>query len=190
MIVEKSFIQKILISEVQGLDPITVYLEQLGERQGKITVEYASKSWSTFFSGCGDSGIATFVSKLSSEYLIDRFAPQITKYVPNFEQFDAEMRMKIVEMRRQDELSKDFARALFDVETWRGKVTQNPYEPLINPFPEFAEEFERADFQAFDVPECISSEYRRFERIVKAVIEALKPVKTNNIDYFEHFYQI
>lgn len=174
MKIENSLIQKILISEVQGLDPITVYLEQLGERQGKITVEYAGKSWSTFFSGCGDSGIASFVSKLSSEYLIDRFAPQITKYVPNFEQFDAEMRMKVMEMRRSNEITEDFARALFDVDTWRGKVTQNPYEPLINPCPAFADEFERVDFQAFDVPERISDEYRYIEKIVKAVQAALK----------------
>ena len=51
MKIEASKVTKLLISEVQGLDPITVFLEDYEPGKGKITVSCWGKSWTAYWGG-------------------------------------------------------------------------------------------------------------------------------------------
>lgn len=62
-----------LIEAQQGLDPITVVLQDLGPNQGKIIVECYGLSWSTFWGGMSGKTVRDFVAASDSFYLASRF---------------------------------------------------------------------------------------------------------------------
>lgn len=69
MKVQASNVQKMLITEVPGLDPVTVILEDIEPRKGKIIIECYSKSWSAYWGGMGDRNIAEFFCSCNDHYL-------------------------------------------------------------------------------------------------------------------------
>lgn len=172
MKIEQSTAIKLRITEIESLDPITVFLEDYDAGKGKIIVECYGKSWSAYWGGMG-SKLADFFVSCNHEYLINNLAPQMDKYEPDFETFKDEMRQKICEMRADSYISKDLARELYDVGDWSQYVTANPYEPLRNPCFICSDEFEELDFDVFDVPERITTDYHYLTRIVKSVQSAL-----------------
>jgi len=63
MKVTESEVKKLVISEVDSLDPITVFLEDWNDnRQGKITITCYSKSWSSYWGGMGAPLVEFFCS--------------------------------------------------------------------------------------------------------------------------------
>lgn len=176
MKIEQSQITKLVLSELEKLDPISVFIEDIAPQQGKITIECYGKAWSTYFSGCGGNGLANFIIAQHTEYLVDRFDGHLQKYEPDFDQFLDEMRAKLIEMRKDQWISKDLARELYDITDWSHYVTDNPYEPIKNPCFINSGEFDELGFEGFDVPERISSEYAYLCRIVDAVRDGLKQI--------------
>lgn len=176
MQIEQSQVTKLKLSELEKLDPITVFIEDIEPRQGKITIECYCKSWSTYFSGCGDNGLANFLISQHTEYLVNRFDGHLQKYVPDFEQYLEEMREKLIEMRKDQWISKELARELYDISDWSQYVTANPYEPIKNPCFINSAEFDEVGFEGFDVPERISTEYAYLCNIVDAVKDGLKQI--------------
>jgi hypothetical protein len=69
MKIEQSTVTKLTITEAPRLDPITVYLEDIGPHQGKVIIECYGKSWSAYWGGCGDKGVAAFFRSCSDDYL-------------------------------------------------------------------------------------------------------------------------
>lgn len=173
MKISQSQAVKLNIEDLERLDPITVFLEDLAPSKGKITIECFGKSWSAFWPGMGGLTIAEFFCNSHIEYIANNLAPHLEKYEPDFETFGEEIRQKICEMRRDNWVSKALARELYDVEDWSEYVSKNPYEPIINPCSWGKDEFEKLDFDGFDVPECITSEYRYLCLIIETVQRAL-----------------
>lgn len=90
MHIETSQITKLSITDLMGephrLDPVSVFLEDLGvrassgdhkTRQGKIIIECYGKSWSAYWGSMGDRTVAQFFSDEHSEYLIGCLAPSL-----------------------------------------------------------------------------------------------------------------
>ncbi len=177
MNIQHTTVTKLRITEVEGLDPIDVYLEDLEPSQGKITINCWGNSWTAFWPGMGSRLVHEFFRDCSNGYLIGCLAPHMEKYEPDFDAFGLEMRQKICEMRRDESLSKELARELYDVDDWSEYVTSNPYEPIRNPCFLYKEEFEQLDFEGFDVPERLTADYRYLSKIIEAVKEALSPLK-------------
>lgn len=75
MKIETSTVTKLVISDLinseHRLDPVTVYAEDLGPRQGKIIIECYGKSWSAYWGGCGDKGVISFFRSCNSDYLVN-----------------------------------------------------------------------------------------------------------------------
>jgi hypothetical protein len=69
MKIERSKVEKLTITGAKALDPITVYAEDIGPHQGKITIECYGKSWSAYWGGCGDKGVAAFFRSCSDDYI-------------------------------------------------------------------------------------------------------------------------
>ena len=174
MKIENSLVKKLRITELDDLDPITVYLEDFELGQGKITIDCWGKSWTSFWGAMGGRNIAQFFCNCNDSYLINNFDGSIQKLEPDYETFEKEMRQKICEMRRDDSISKGLARELFEVSNWGEYVSDNPYEPIRNPCFVYEDEFEELDFDGFDIPEQLTTEYLYLRKIIQTVQNALK----------------
>jgi hypothetical protein len=75
---------KLVLSDLDRLDPVTVFLEDLGQRpcpiegdqdywtgQGKLTVSCWGKSWSTYWGGMGQRTLAQFVVDANTDYVLN-----------------------------------------------------------------------------------------------------------------------
>lgn len=69
MNIEKSTVTKLLITGAPALDPITVFLEDIEPRRGKIIIECYGKSWSSYWGGMGSNTIAQFFCSMDEHYL-------------------------------------------------------------------------------------------------------------------------
>ncbi|MYM61617.1 hypothetical protein GTG28_20665 [Vibrio sp. OCN044] len=176
MKIAQSKVTKLYLTELDDLDPITVYLEDIEPRKGKITIECWGKSWSSYWGGMGSRTISQFFIGCNVSYLVNNLDSQMEKYEPDFDEYRKEMRQKVCELRRDDCISKDLARELFDIEDWSEYVTDNPYEPIKNPCFVSEREFEELDFDGFDVPERLTTEYRYLCKIIKAIQSGLSQI--------------
>ncbi|MDC5753598.1 hypothetical protein [Vibrio europaeus] len=174
MKIKQSTAIKLKLTDLDNLDPITVFVEDLSQGEGKITIECYGKSWSSYWGAMGGRTLSAFFVSCNDEYLVNNLAPQMTKYEPDYDTFRQEMRLKVCEMRKDDIISKDLARELYDVEEWDDYVTDNPYEPIKNPCSICEREFDELDFDGFDVPEKMTTSYQYLMLIVGTVKEAFK----------------
>lgn len=71
---ERSTVTKLVITGAPSLDPITVFLEDLAPRKGKITVSCWGKSWTAYWGGMWDGlSIGQFFCELNTGYIIGYF---------------------------------------------------------------------------------------------------------------------
>jgi hypothetical protein len=136
MRVEESTVKKVVISEIVGLDPITVFLEDIGarkhkvegapdhtSRQGKITIECWGESWSAYWGGMGDRTVAQFVDSCNVDYLAGclRRGTDLDTTMFSGDALEATAKRCILDCRRGrtskwecSSLDRDDARALYD----------------------------------------------------------------------------
>lgn len=63
-----------------ALDPITVFLQDLGPGRGRITLECYGSAWSSYFGAMGDGNtIQKFVRDAGLDYLAGKFAAPTLK---------------------------------------------------------------------------------------------------------------
>lgn len=78
MKVETSKVVRVRGTELKGLDPITIYLEDFKPGEGKIIIECYGKSWSSYWYGMGrDNTVATFFITTGVDYLIGCLSPHL-----------------------------------------------------------------------------------------------------------------
>ncbi|HCG7330519.1 TPA: hypothetical protein NJ407_004131 [Vibrio parahaemolyticus] len=176
MNVEQSQITKLSLTELNKLDPITVLLEDHAPSKGEITIKCFGKAWTAYWGGTGNRTVAEFFIDENCDYLVNCLGrgTELSKYEPDFDAYLDEMRQKVIEMRRESQISADLARELYDVTDWSPYVTDNPYEPIINPCSISRDEFDELDFGGFDVPEKISHEYAYLRNIVSTVKQGIQ----------------
>lgn len=71
---ETSTVTKLRISELESLDPISVFLEDMGKDRGKITIECYGRAWSAFWGGIGNSTMAQFFCSCDAHYLAKKLS--------------------------------------------------------------------------------------------------------------------
>jgi hypothetical protein len=99
MQIERSQVTKLTITGAVALDPITVYAEDIGPRQGKITVECYGRSWSAYWGGMGDQTISEFFRSCNVGYIANKMTderPSIT----DAEAIADGARRQIIKLRR------------------------------------------------------------------------------------------
>lgn len=71
-----SEITKIRIEEVPALDPVDVFLEDHGPKQGSVTIKCYGESWTTYWGGMWEGlTVAQFFCAASESYVVDRLWP-------------------------------------------------------------------------------------------------------------------
>lgn len=113
--VERSTVTKLVITGAPSLDPITVFLEDLAPKRGKITVSCWGKSWTAFWGGMWDGHtIAQFFCELSTCYIIGYFDQSLRSRQFSGDALANEAQRLVLKERRQFCYGPDEARELFD----------------------------------------------------------------------------
>lgn len=114
MKIETSTVKKLVISDLERLDPITVFLEDLDPRQGKATITCYNESWTSYWGGMGDRTIAEFILSCDEHYLAKNFGGHIDHSLIDIENMADHARKEIIGLRRKKDLDSDYARELYD----------------------------------------------------------------------------
>lgn len=106
---------KIALTELEKLDPVTIYLDNPAPSRGKITIECFGKSWSSFWPAMGGRRVEEFFVSCNDDYLAGNLS-SCRSHIPvtDMEELGEFLRGRIVEHRRAGELDKDDARKYWD----------------------------------------------------------------------------
>lgn len=124
MKIERSEVTKLVITDIPRLDPVTVFAEDIGPRQGKIVIECYGRSWSAYWGGMGERSIVEFFCSCNVGYIADRMTTERPTIVDETSIKEGALR-KVIELRRgqflrnghrigRDEITREKARELWD----------------------------------------------------------------------------
>ena len=110
----ESKVTKLFITQVPKIDPISVFLENFGNGQGKLTIEVFGEAWSNYWPSMGDGWtIEKFILKTDNHYLSKKLATLAALSVPDYEGFILEAKKRCISERREQLTSKDEARRIW-----------------------------------------------------------------------------
>ncbi|CAM2804365.1 hypothetical protein [Vibrio diazotrophicus] len=101
------------MSNVDGMDPITVHLENYAPGKGGITIECYGEVWSSKWPAMSGRRIEQFFVDCDEHYLAGKLS-SISSEVNDFERFTDIVKEKLLMIRRYNEIDKREARELFD----------------------------------------------------------------------------
>jgi hypothetical protein len=168
MKIQESTVRKLVISELQNLDPVTVILEDIESGKGKIIIECYGQSWSSFWPAMGGT-ITEFFCRCDDHYLAKNLS-SVREYIDDFDVLGEQVKQRICEMRKNKELDDFDARELFD----EANYIEDPYgdnAKLMGAV--FGDEW-RHDLT---IPQKINPDYEYLCRIIKSVQEALREIR-------------
>lgn len=169
MKVIQSQVTKLLISDLSSLDPIHVFVENLGERSGKITMETSSEAWSAYWGGCGSEGVIKFFLRCNNDYLINCFERGIRSEVDDYDNLIGWFKEAIIEYRRDNSFDKAEARKLWgEVDLWCENDEKFLYSDRGQ---ELAHKIVGEEWW-YTLPTSANGKYKYLNRIVQAVREA------------------
>lgn len=106
---------KIVLTQLERLDPVTIYLDNPTPGRGKITIECFGKSWSSFWPAMGGRRVEEFFVSCDDEYLAGNLST-CRSHIPVTDQDEicAAVRQAIINQRLSGELEKDEARRFWN----------------------------------------------------------------------------
>lgn len=106
---------KIVLTQLQRLDPVTIYLDNQMPGRGKITIECFRKSWSSFWPSIGDRRVEEFFVSCDDEYLASSLST-CSSHIPVTEPSALcdYLRPMIIQQRRAGELERKQARRFWN----------------------------------------------------------------------------
>lgn len=113
MNIEKSCAEKLMITGIDGLDPVAAYFEDHGKGRGKMTITCYGKAWTAYWPAMG-TGIRDFVLSADNGYLIGKLDSSIERRTMAYDQTVSHARKRILSKRRDGEISRDVARAYWN----------------------------------------------------------------------------
>ena len=112
MKVEKSDVLAFTISDVERLDPVRVMIENYEPGKGRITITCFGKAWTGAWFAMGGDTVQEFIKRVSNEYLIGYFDPQLQSTVDDDNDANLEfVKGEIIKLRRQQEIDADDVKA-------------------------------------------------------------------------------
>ena len=114
MNIEKSTVEKLYITDVDALDPLTVFIENFETNQAKVTMECWGKSWSAYWGGMGGT-VAEFFDRTNVGYLVNCFDRGINSTTDRidkdsyYEEFIPKLKKRVLEYRRETYLDAEDA---------------------------------------------------------------------------------
>lgn len=178
MKVTETKVQSLEITEVERLDPIRVMAENYEPGRGLITITCYGKAWTAFWPGMGGDTVQQFFIRVSNDYLIGNFAPQMQGEVDDDNDANLEfVKAEICKLRRSGEIDHAKARDMWESAECSDNVKEDccswthgsVLNELLGDDPYYAK-----------WPTVPNPEYQYLERILDAVREALKQVEVRD----------
>nr|DAZ40056.1 MAG TPA: hypothetical protein [Caudoviricetes sp.] len=114
MKIEKTDLLAFTISEVERLDPVRVMIENYEPGKGRITITCYGKAWTGAWFAMGGDSVQEFIKRVSNEYLIGYFDPQLQSTVDDDNDENLIfVKSEILRLRRQLEISHEEARSMW-----------------------------------------------------------------------------
>jgi len=171
MDVKSTTVTKLTVTGIQNLDPVNVFVEEYSPTSGKIGLECFGDAYSYYWGSIGNRSIMEFFCSCNNHYLSGKFAPQLNSRVPDQNALEDHAKAYISERRRENELTKDEARRLFD---------KTPYAEIDD----YDGMFEIYGGDFWDaLPQMPNHKWEYLCRIIEAAKEAVKtliPQTTRN----------
>ncbi|WP_314140394.1 hypothetical protein [Buttiauxella noackiae] len=177
MQIETMDVQAFTITDVECLDPVRVMIENYEPGKGRITITCFGKAWTgAWFAMSGDT-VQQFIKRVSNDYLIGYFAPQMSSEVDDDNDANIEfVKSEIIKLRRLSELTKNEASEMWDAAVSADDVKSeccnsgiSPLRNLLGDDPWYAK-----------WPSMPNHEYKYLERIIDTVRVALKKIDASN----------
>ena len=173
MKVTETYVRRLEISGVEGLDPIRVVLEDIGPGQGRINIECWGESWANYWGGMGNSDLAEFFSSCSVQYLAGKMS-SIPQMVFDPEGLIASLNQEVIRDRRKGFISQKEARKSYE------RITDlDPLPSTVDGLWYMANTMQEilGDEWWYRLPEKANPDYVYLTKILKAVQEALTRTK-------------
>lgn len=164
MKITESTAKKLSVRDIDGLDNLTVFIENFGVDRGQITIVCFGEAWSNYWGAMGEDDIEQFFIRASEDYLVKKLSSGIKSVVTSEDEDDLEQHLKkqIIKDRRAEQINKDKARELWEMAERTDYCSRdNLYEIL-------------GDEWYFDLPKVPNHKYSHLRKIVQAVKDALK----------------
>lgn len=100
MKIEKSTVTKLTITGAPALDPITVFLEDIEPRRGRITIRCYDEAWTAYWGGMGDRTIAQFFCECDEHYIAKNLKQGIDSTIVDGDSITEGAFREIIAMRR------------------------------------------------------------------------------------------
>lgn len=113
--VEKMDVLAFTVTGAERLDPVRVMIENYEPGKGRITITCFGKAWTGAWFAMGGDTVQKFMKRVSNEYLIGYFDPQLQSTVDDDN--DANLTFvkgEIIKLRREQEISYEEARLMWD----------------------------------------------------------------------------
>lgn len=75
MRLEDKTVEAFMIHDAPALDPITVILQDIGPRQGKLIIECYGQAWAAFWGGMGNNTLREFLIGCNASYIANKMSP-------------------------------------------------------------------------------------------------------------------
>ena len=169
MKIKETTVRKLLITGIDNLDPVNVFVEEYTPTSGKITMECFGKAWSYFWGSIGDRSIMEFFCSCDNHYLSRKFDPQLESKIDDPDMLPEHAKNYIINMRKERDIDRKQARDLYDKAEY---VEMNDHNLL---FEIYGDEWWCA------LPKQPNQKYEYLGRILdvaKAGVKTLIPVNT------------
>jgi hypothetical protein len=165
MNIEIIHVRKIMVTEINGLDPIAIYLEDLGTGKGKIIITCYNQSWTSYWGGMGDRTISAFVKSCNNHYLAKNLS-RIPVEIDDYDALKLDMLKKITEKRKTLELNELDARCAYgNIESYDAEELCKDRHDLLT--------LCYGDEWWYCIPKRINPEYVYLGKILTIVKDAL-----------------
>lgn len=114
MKIKTETVHKLTITDIPSLDPIAVYMEDVGKGQGKIIITCFNESWSYYWGAMGENTLGKFFANCDTSYIALKLSPNLNSTIDDPENIVDHAKRHVIELRRNDDLDKKNARILYE----------------------------------------------------------------------------
>lgn len=112
--IERMDVLSFTITGAERLDPVRVMIENYEPGKGRITITCFGKAWTGAWFAMGGDTVQEFIKRVSNDYLIGYFDPQLQSTVDDDNDANLEfVKGEIIKLRRQQEIDAEEARDMW-----------------------------------------------------------------------------
>jgi hypothetical protein len=176
--IEQSTVKKLKLTNIDRLDPVTVFIEDYEAGKGKITFECFGKSWSYYWGGMSGRGVAEFFLSCDTAYLVNCLWDHSQESTElDYDGLTETIRKSTLELRREDLIDGFTAREMYNIEDWSYYAPKHCYDTWTCPDIIIESDFERYGLWEDDIPTKSTPDYCYLARIVEAISKAFKQLE-------------